>query len=226
VQAVAEATQDEQEADTGPRDREVERLCVATRTVRPVSELLRFVVDPTGGVVPDIKRRLPGRGVWVTASRAAVEMAVKRSAFARGFKAQVQVRPDLVQLTDELLEQAALDALSIAHKAGLVALGFTRVEQALEQGRVVALLHAADAAPDGVRKLAAAAKRGEAEGTALGVPVTEFSREQLDLAIGRPNVIHAALLAGPASESFIARYRGLTDFRAAGPAKRAEKECD
>ena len=61
----------------------------------PVAELIRFVVGPAGEVVPDVKRKLPGRGLWITASRAAVEEAVKRNVFARGFKRQVRVAPDL-----------------------------------------------------------------------------------------------------------------------------------
>ena len=91
------AIPDDQETDTGPRDnkRGTERLCVATRTVRPIAELIRFVIGPDGAVVPDLKRKLPGRGVWVTATRAAVEDAVRRNAFSRSLKTKVQVAPDL-----------------------------------------------------------------------------------------------------------------------------------
>ena len=56
------------ELDTGPRAQELERMCVATRTVRPVDDMIRFVVGPDGEAVPDLKRKLPGRGVWVTAT--------------------------------------------------------------------------------------------------------------------------------------------------------------
>src|SRR5579864_2722478 len=95
-----------------------ERLCVATRQVRPVDELIRFVVGPDGAVVPDLKRRLPGRGVWVTARRHLVAEAVGRRQFARAFKAEVRVSPELPDEVEQLLVQSALNALSIAYKAG------------------------------------------------------------------------------------------------------------
>jgi predicted RNA-binding protein YlxR (DUF448 family) len=204
----------EQEADAGPRDGAAgrERLCIATRTVKPVEEMIRFVIGPDDTVVPDLKRRLPGRGVWVTATRAALAGAVKRNAFARGFKRPVRSSADLSALTDSLLERAALGSLAMARKAALVETGFARVEAAVAGGHIAALIHAADAAPDGVRKLAAAAKRLADEAVSLPV-VTAFSSAQLDLALGRSNVIHAALLPGPASEAFLARYRSLLRFR-------------
>src|SRR5215467_5189905 len=82
-----------------------ERLCIATREVRPIGELIRFVVGPDGAAVPDLKRRLPGRGVWITARRHLVEEAVRRRAFERGFKADVRVSADLADELDRLLEQ-------------------------------------------------------------------------------------------------------------------------
>src|SRR5215467_10394163 len=122
-----------------------ERLCIATREVRPVGELMRFVVGPDGAVVPDVKRRLPGRGVWVTARRHLVEEAVRRRIFGRGFKTDVRVSMDVVDEVDRLLEQWALNALSIAHKAGLVALGFAKVETAVATAPLAALVRARDA---------------------------------------------------------------------------------
>jgi predicted RNA-binding protein YlxR (DUF448 family) len=210
------------ETDTGPKRLApgTERLCVATRSVKRVADLIRFVVGPDGDVVPDLKRKLPGRGLWVTASRAAVTEAVRRRAFARGFRRDVRVPPGLVDMVEERLERSALDALSIAQKAGLVALGFARVEAALAEDRVAALVHAADAGPDGVRKLAAGARRRFGDGDG-GIPaLAAFTSLQLDLALGRSNVIHAALLAGAASEAFLARCRSLERFRtveATGP---------
>ncbi len=132
------------------------RLCVATRTVRPVGELIRFVAGPDG-LVPDLKRRLPGRGVWVTARRTDVEAAVKRHAFQKSLRAEVRVPAALADVVDGLLERAALDALSIAHKASLVVTGFTKVEAAIAGGPVVALLQARDAGADGARKLSGGA---------------------------------------------------------------------
>jgi len=211
------ARNDDAVLDAGPRRAPgSERLCIVTREVKPVTEMIRFVIGPDQHVVPDLRRRLPGRGVWVTATRAAVAEAVKRRAFARGFKADVGVAPDLADEVERLLERSAFDALSIVRKAGRAALGFAQVERALASEPVVALLHAADAGREGVRKLAAARSRlGE---KAEDVPVMDqFTAAQLDLAFGRPNVVHAALLAGSASDGFLARYRNLERFRAIGP---------
>jgi len=188
-----------------------QRLCAVMGEVRPIEELTRFVVAPDGSVVPDLKRRLPGRGIWITATRHALRAAMARNTFARGFKRDVRVASDLVATTEGLIERAALDALAICHKAGKVAIGFANVEAALARARVVALLNAAEAAPDGVRKLAAAL-RHRADVAEIAV-VDAFTSAQLDLALGRSNVVHAALLAGPESETFLARHARLERFR-------------
>jgi uncharacterized protein len=209
------ATQDTDLAaalDRGPRPVERTRMCVATRAVQPVSDLIRFVVGPDSEVVADVKSRLPGRGIWVTASRDALLEAIKRKAFARGFKREVRLPPDLVERTEGLLERAVLDALAIAGKAGLVATGFTKTETALEREDVIVLLHAAGAASDGTRKLDAASRRRRSE--APPIVIGFLNAAQLDLALNRPNVVHAALLAGSASETFLARCRRLERFRA------------
>jgi uncharacterized protein len=214
----------EEETDAGPRDSTArhERLCVATRTVKQVGEMIRFVAGPDNVIVPDLKRRLPGRGVWVTGTREAVADAVKRNAFVRGFKRPVRPSADLVVLTGQLLERAALDALAMARKAGRVEAGFARVEAAVAERDIAALIHAADAAADGVRKLAAAARQRFGQDAASLPVVTAFSSAQLDLALGRSNVIHAALLPGPASEAFLARYRSLLRFRGCEPGARTD----
>ena len=199
------------EIDTGPRDGERERLCVATRTVRPVADLIRFVVGPDGEAVPDLKRKLPGRGVWVTATQDALGDAIRRRVFARGFKRDVRLPADLLERTDRLLERSALDALAIAGKASLVATGFAKVETALLREQVVALLHAAEAAPDGVKKLDSAMRHGAQAGVIAIIRI--LTSAQLDLALGRPNVIHAALIAGPSSDTVLARLRRLERFR-------------
>jgi predicted RNA-binding protein YlxR (DUF448 family) len=209
--AQAQNIEQDIELDSGPRARERERLCAATRAVRPVADLIRFVIGPDGAAMPDVKRRLPGRGVWVTATQDALAEAIKRKVFARGFKRDVRLPSDLPALTDRLLERAVLDALAIAGKAGLVAAGFAKAEAALEHEAVVALLHAAEAAPDGVRKLDAAARRRQ-RGGSLAV-IRTLTSAQLDLALARPNVIHAALLGGPAAGTFLAGCRRLERFR-------------
>ena len=203
--------------DAGPRAQELERMCVATRRVRPVADMIRFVIGPDGEAVPDLKRKLPGRGVWVTDTQDALSDAVKRKALARGFKREVRLPADLVARTGAMLERSALDALAMAGKAGLVATGFTRVEAALAQEKVIALLHATEAAADGIRKLDAAWRRRPERGPVVTIGL--LTSAQLDLALGRPNVIHAALLAGPPSDTFLARLRRLERFRSGEPSR-------
>ncbi len=204
---------DDSLTDSGPRKSGPERLCVVTREVKPVDALLRFVVTPDGSVVPDLKRNLPGRGLWITATRDALAEAVKRKSFAKGFKQDVRTSADLIGQTDHLLERSALDALAIASKAGEVVAGFMKVEAALSRSSILALLHAREAAEDGVRKLNAALHRRFAEEAGTIPTISDFTSQQLDLALGRANVVHAALLAGPAGNSFIARYLRMMRFR-------------
>jgi uncharacterized protein len=206
------------ELDAGPRKTApgAERFCAATGTVRPVAEMIRFVISPDGVPVADLKRRLPGRGIWITATRQALRIAIARKVFARGFKRDVRLAPDMIEATERLLEQAALAALAIAHKAGKIAIGFAKTEQALDRVRIAALIHAADAAADGMRKLDAALRRRpdlDAEKIAV---ISTFTSAQLDLALGRSNVIHAALLAGRESDTFLARAGLLDRFRTGG----------
>ncbi|RXF73111.1 RNA-binding protein [Hansschlegelia zhihuaiae] len=215
-------------SDAGGRDerddrRAPERTCVATRTVRPADELIRFVRAPDGTVVPDLKRALPGRGVWVTASQEAVRLAVKKKAFARGFKEAATVDPAIDETVGTLMARSALGMLGFANKAGLVVTGFAKVEAALAKEQVIALVEASDASEDGVRKLRQAATR---LGRSAELRVVRlFDGPELDLALGRSNVVHAALLAGPVSAAFLARcdayarYLGMKE--GSGPAENA-----
>jgi predicted RNA-binding protein YlxR (DUF448 family) len=202
--------------DAGPRKGVSvrQRFCAATGEVKPVDEMIRFVIDPGGAAVPDLRRRLPGRGIWITATRQALQTAVIRKAFAHGFRRDVRAGTDLIDLTEQLLEQSALDALAVCHKAGKLAVGFAKADAALARDRVVGFLHAAEAGSDGTSKLAAALhRRQDAEQVTV---VKVFTSAQLDLALGRSNVVHAALLAGPESGTFLARTARLDCFRA-GP---------
>ena len=129
------------------------RRCILTRVERDPADLLRFVADPEGRLVPDLSRKLPGRGVWVTADKASVAAAAETRAFAKSLKRAVTVALDLPQTVEALFVKRALEALSLANKAGLVTTGFEKVETLISGGRAAALLQGADAAEDGKRKL-------------------------------------------------------------------------
>jgi predicted RNA-binding protein YlxR (DUF448 family) len=189
---------------------EPERTCIVSRAVHPSAELIRFVLGPGQEVVPDLKHRLPGRGVWVTAEARMVEEAVRRRLFARGFKAEAKVSPSLASEIAELLRADLRQALALANKAGAVVTGFTKVESAIQEKPPAALIHAAEASEDGKRKLAALLKKRSAA-TISGIPVVQvLSSSELGLALGRSHVIHAALVAGAGSDGFLKcwhRYR-------------------
>lgn len=193
------------------RREDSERTCIVTRAEAPVDALIRFVVAPDGAVVPDFRRRLPGRGMWVTARAECVATAEQKRLFARVHGGPVKVEPGLAGRVEKGFEAGALGALSMARKAGGVVCGFAKVEAALAKDDVIALIHAAEAAPDGVAKLDAAARRRAAE--AKPAVIRCFTGEQLDLAFGRSNVIHAALLAGPASRNLMARVEAWLAYR-------------
>lgn len=195
------------------RNEPLERSCALTRKVRPVEEMIRFVAGPDGVLVPDLKRRLPGRGVWITASRDAVAEAQKKKVFSRALKdGGVRIEGDLAGQVDNLLERSALNAVSLARKAGEVLAGFSKVEAALRGQEVIGLVQARDGGDDGARKLAAIARARFADaGTCRMIGC--FTSTQLDLALGRSNVIHAALLAGRAGENALVRIEELERFR-------------
>jgi predicted RNA-binding protein YlxR (DUF448 family) len=217
--------------DDGPRTNRsaTMRMCAVTRQIRPIDELIRFVVSPSGEVLADLKRKLPGRGLWVSASHQAVAEAARRNHFSKGFKRDIRATPALAAETEILLVRSAVEALAMAAKAGQVVSGFSKVEGALEgrqaKVRLGALIHASDGAADGIRKLDAVVRQnaGNSDESREFPVVNVLTSEQLDLALGRSNVIHAALLAGPASKTFLSRSQLLVRYRMADDDKTAGK---
>ena len=192
-----------------------ERSCLVTRAVLPPEAMIRFVAGPDGAVVPDLRARLPGRGAWVTATRSAVAEAARRGLFKRAFKrGDLAVAPDLADALDAMLARDLLAALSLANKAGAVVTGFAKVEAAVgDKAGIAALIHAAEAAEDGRRKLGQALRRRGLE-TMFAIPVIDdLSNAELGVALGRDHVIHAALVAGAGSTGCLARWRRLRAFR-------------
>ena len=193
------------------RDQETERTCIVTRAASPLDALIRFVVAPDGAVVPGFRRRLPGRGIWVTARAEHVATAERRRLFARAHGGPVKQDAGLADRVERGFAEAALSALSFARKAGLVVSGFAKVEAAIARDHVIGLIHAVEAAPDGVAKITACARRhGRASEL---VTIRDFSGAELDLAFGRANVVHAALLAGTAGDNLLARIDAWRAFR-------------
>lgn len=201
-----------------PRSETTTRLCALTRENKPVTDLIRFVLGPDGVLVPDTEARAEGRGVWITLSQAAVAEAARKKVFARSLKSEVKVPEDLADLTRLRLEQRFLAALNMARKAGQLVTGATKVRAGIESGGVLALITATDAAEDGRNKMAGALKglhqtAREAGETAFAVPHLELlSSDQLSLALGLENVIHAALTTGAAAQSALEKGQRLARF--------------
>lgn len=215
-------------ARVGKGQDEPQRRCIATMESHPQSEMIRFVLSPSGEVTPDLAHRLPGRGAWVLASRAALETALKKNAFARAFKGKAKVSPDLPDQVEALLARRALDQLGLAKRAGDLILGFEQVREAIRAVRPGCLIEASDGAEDGRQKLLALllAAHGPSRGRAAptgnnerfenqGLPpvIGCFSADELGMALGRERVIHACLKQGRFAQSWIGELMKLSGFR-------------
>lgn len=199
----------------GEEDEMPERMCILTREVKAPEAMIRFVRDPENRVVPDLKAKLPGRGVWVTARAGDVAEAVRRKLFQRGFRGEALVPGDLADQVAGLLRKQALQSLSLASKAGLVTAGHDKVDDWASKGNIRVLLEAHDGAPGGIEKLrrkALAVRPGKVE------VVSAFSSAELGLALGRTNVIHAALAEGGMAEKFLGAAKKLQDYGMPGQA--------
>jgi len=184
-----------------------ERMCIVSREVMEEAALIRFVRAPSGEAVPDLARKLPGRGVWVALSRAKVAEAAKKNLFSKGFSADTRAAADLPETIGQLLRKAALAYLSLAKKAGEAVAGFGKVEEMLGKGRARVLVHAAEATADGCRKLD---RMAAPEVEKIGL----FQVDELDLAFGRSNVIHAAVAKGGLAEKLLAAVRRMEIYDA------------
>lgn len=195
-----------------------ERLCAVTRETRSPDELIRFALAPDGTVVPDLDRRLPGRGVWLTATREVLEKAIKTKAFSRAFKAEARADADLAARLEAMLVRRTSDTLALANKAGLVSAGFQQVESALEKGSVAVVAHGSDAAADGCHKLDRKFKAIQRDLEREAPIVTALTVTEMSLAMGRPSVVHAALIPGGLTERFLREAGRLVRYRTASAA--------
>src|SRR5437868_9672906 len=185
------------ETEHGSRADARERRDIVSGEVMPDNRLIRFVADPDGHVVPDVAAKLPGRGLWVEASRGAVNKAVEKKLFSRAAKAQVTAETDLAARAEKALVTRMLGDLGIARRSGALVLGFDNVLRALDSPRPAnVLIEAIDGSKDGKRKLYNAA---HARGMKPQVLECLTSAE-LGLALGRENVIHAAVQPGGLAE--------------------------
>lgn len=186
---------------------ERQRRCIVSGEVKETRNLVRFVVAPGGAVVPDVAERLPGRGIWLSASREMVGAACAKGLFAKAARVKVSVADDLADQTETLLARRCLDLLGLARRAGQAALGFEKVRTLISAGGAILLIAARDGADHGKAKL---------RGLGKNLPVVElFASAELSLAFGRENVIHAALAPGRLADRFLTETVRLAEFRPA-----------
>ncbi len=187
-----------------------ERRCIVSGEVLPEDRLLRFAVAPDGEVVPDVAAVLPGRGLWVTADAKSVAAAAKKNLFAKAAKAPARAAPDLAARAEALLVARMQADLGMARRSGAIVLGFDTVLKAIQSASPPALLvEASDGSADGKRKLFGA---GHARG--LKIETIEcLSSAEIGLAVGRENVIHAALKSGRLQERVRFDAKRLSGFR-------------
>lgn len=190
-----------------------DRTCIVTKKAGSAGELIRFVAAPDGTVTPDLKRSLPGRGCWVTATRAMVEEAARKNLFARSLKESVTVPEGLAALVDRLLVKNLAGALGLARKAGQLVTGAAKVEGSIRGGEAALVLHALDGAEDGIRKMDQARKAVAMAGGPVIPALKLLPSAEMDLALGGGNVIHAAALRGPAGESLAKKAQALAHYR-------------
>ena len=204
---------------TTDRDDGPERRCIATGDVQPKHGLIRFVVGPEGQLGPDLAEKLPGRGIWVAADRAALELAVKKNLFSRAAKQPVSLPDDLIDRVEAGLVRRLTDMIALSRKAGEAVAGFEKVKDWLATRQVKVLLQATDGSERGKSKL----------WTPTGARYfSVLTARELGLAFGRQSVIHGALAAGGLAHRVVegaAKLQGLRKADGGHPAGKDERNA-
>lgn len=197
------------------REDGAERKCIATGDVQPKFGLIRFVVGPEGQLVPDLAEKLPGRGIWVSASRSAIETAAKKNLFTRAAKAPVKVPEGLADWVEQLLIKRVVELLSLGRKGGHAVAGFEKVKDMLMRDEAEVLIQASDGSGRGKSKLSTP------EG---GRFIGWLTADELGQAFNREKVIHVALAAGGLARRVVEEAARLKGLRAEDGGKTAGKD--
>lgn len=185
------------------------RTCIVTREEKSPDEMIRFVLDGSQRVIPDLKRKLPGRGVWVSASKASVSEAQRKDLFSRGFKTKVKIEDDLSGFVEEMYLGAIIGLLSLARKAGMLVPGRANSEKALSSGASDLLIHATDAHGDGRRRLDQMVERLEVQPL-----VSELCEgAKLDQVSGVANTMHLVVINSGIADKIAAMIEKLEAYR-------------
>lgn len=186
------------------RSGDPERRCIATGETQPINGLIRFVVGPESQVVPDLAHKLPGRGIWVSADRAALDKAVKKGLFARAARQPVTLPDGLSDLVEMMLARRVVELISLARKGGGAVSGYEKVKDWLSKEEARVLIQAEDGSSRGKTKLST-----PYGGNYIGW----LSADELGLAFNREKVIHAALGAGGLTKRVVEEAQRLKGLR-------------
>ncbi|MBV2359648.1 RNA-binding protein [Thalassococcus sp. CAU 1522] len=189
----------DKDRDTGP-----ERRCIVTGETGGKTGLVRFVMGPEGGIVPDVAGKLPGRGLYVTADRGILEKAASKGLFAKAARQTVTVPEDLVQRIEAMLARRVVDLISLARKSGDAVSGYEKVKAKLDREEARVLIQAEDGSGRGKSKLST--PHG-------GKYIGWLTADELGLAFGRQKVIHAALGAGGLTQRVVEEAQRLKGIR-------------
>lgn len=182
-----------------------ERKCIVTGEVQPKGGLVRFVVSPDGLVVPDVLEKLPGRGIWVSADRSALETAVKKKAFARAARQPVELPDDLVGIVEGAVARHVVELLGLARKSGDAVAGYEKVKDWLDKERATVLIQASDGSGRGKSKLST---------PHYGKFIGWLTMAEIGQAFGRQQAVHAALAAGGLAKRVVEEAQRLKGLRA------------
>lgn len=190
------------------RSNEPTRKCIALGVTAPKEELIRFVLDPNGVVTPDLAERLPGRGIWVSATADALKLAINKNLFSRGAKAPAKIPDGLLELIDLLMVKRIIELISLARRSGEALSGFEVVKGALISERARLLIQANDGSERQLGKL----RSPEGKNTYFNC----LNQAELGLAFGRDYAIHAALTGGGLTKKIRTEALRLTGIRKTG----------
>lgn len=197
---------------------ETTRRCIAKGDAQPRARLIRFVLSPDGIVTPDLAERLPGRGIWVSAERDALELAIQKKLFSRAAKTQAIIPEGLIELVEDLLLKRVIDLISLARRNGSAICGFEKTKGALISGKAVVLLQAEDGSEPQKGKL----RPPDGQNTYISC----LTAAELGLAFGRDYVIHAALAGGGLTKSVKQDFARLAGIRGRNAKTKAEQPGD
>lgn len=184
--------------------KETTRKCIVTGQILEKEQLLRFTVLPDGTVIPDFKKKLPGKGVYVICARESLRKAINNKLFIKVLKTKIKVSLELEAQVEHLLYKQALDAVSLARKAGILISGMDKVKESLKHGNIAFLHEAIDAGEDGHNKILASAKEIEI--------FSLFKVEELDQELAKENTVHLAFVKGNMANSVRSAFVRLTSF--------------